>query len=128
MIRMMDLGKIKIIADTNALLMPFQFNINLDSELDRLFGMWKLYVPKCVISELEGLSRDMPKAKTALIFSKRYEIIETSRRGDEGVLEALKKIEGYLITNDKILKKRALEISSGIIYLRSGNHLEILNP
>lgn len=114
-----------IIIDTNGLLMPFQFSINLDLELNRLFGFWLLLVPQCVITELIGLSKDNHIAKVALDLSRKYKKIETDLWGDDGVLEALEKANGILLTNDKELKKRAIDLGYRVIYLRKRKYLVV---
>jgi len=114
----------KIIIDTNGLLMPFQFRINLDKELNRLFGFWEILVPECVVVELQGLSKDMLKAKAALKLARNYSNVSTTKKGDEGVLEALVHENGILLSNDRELRKRALQLGYRVIYLRGYSHLE----
>lgn len=115
----------KIIIDTNALLMPFQFSINLDCELDRLFGFWKILVPECVLIELRGLSKDMLKARAALKLAANYPSIPTKKKGDQGVLEALVRENGILLSNDRHLRNNALKMGYRVIFLRSRSHLEV---
>ena len=91
---------ISVILDANALIMPFQLGLNLDSELERLFGNHEIYVPSSVREELKGLGRN-----DALSLSDKYNRIKVSKKGDEGVLEAAEKLDGVIVTNDKELKK-----------------------
>jgi|GEM_PF-189738 len=111
-----------IVLDTNALLMPFQFDINLDLELERLFGISEsnTFVPSSVQQELRGLGK-----KAALKMSEKYSSIEVEKKGDEGVLEAAEELDGVIVTNDKDLKKRALARKIPVAYLRSKSHLEL---
>ncbi|MFW5928242.1 MAG: PIN domain-containing protein, partial [Thermoplasmatota archaeon] len=112
---------ISVILDANALIMPFQFGLNLDSELERLFGNHEIYVPSSVTQELRGLGR-----KDALSLSKKYNKVKVTKKGDEGVLEAAKKLDGVIVTNDKELKKRALKNNFSVAYLRSRSHLQLI--
>ncbi|MFW6196810.1 MAG: DUF120 domain-containing protein [Thermoplasmatota archaeon] len=112
---------ISVILDANALIMPFQFGLNLDFELERLFGNHEIYVPSSVMNELRGLGR-----KDALSLSKKYNKIKVTKKGDEGVLEAAKKLDGVIVTNDKELKKRALKNNFSVAYLRSRSHLQLI--
>ena len=114
-----------IILDTNGLMMPFQFNVNIDLDLDRLLGFWYGIVPSCVIDELIGLSKADPHARAALKLAENYENVETKAVGDDGVMEALEKTGGYLLTNDKELKRRAITRGSKVIYLRNKKYLVI---
>ncbi len=111
-----------IILDTNALLMPFQFNLNLDDEIERLLGdvSSKVYVPSSVTKELKGLGK-----KGALKLSEKYKDIDVEKKGDDGVLEAAEKLQGIIVTNDSELKKRALKRKIPVAYLRSRSHLEL---
>ncbi len=111
----------KVILDTNSLLMPFQFSLNLDYEIRRLIGNAQIYVPSSVIDELMALDKKAP-----LELSKKYCKVEVEKKGDDGVLEAAEKLDGVVVTNDKELKKRALEQKNAVAFLRSGSHLELL--
>jgi len=112
---------ISVVLDANALIMPFQFGLNLDSELERLFGNHDIYVPSSVRSELLGLGR-----KDALSLSEKYNEIEVSKNGDDGVLEAAEKLDGIIVTNDKELKRRALKRDFSVAFLRSKSHLKLI--
>lgn len=111
----------KVILDTNALLMPFQFSLNLDKEIQRLVGDTQIYVPSSVIDELRSLDRKAP-----LELAKRYRKFSVEKKGDDGVLEAANKLNGMIVTNDKGLKKRALEEKIAVGFLRSETHLELV--
>ncbi len=112
-----------IILDTNALMMPFQFNLNLDDEIERLFGdvSSSTYVPSSVVRELRGLDH-----QAALDLSEKYKMVKVEKKGDDGVLEAAEKLNGAIVTNDKELKKRALRKKIPVAFLRSRSHLELI--
>ncbi len=110
-----------VVLDTNGLLMPFQFDLNLDKELDRLVGERNVYVPSSVRDELEGLDE-----KAALQLSKKYSQLEVEQSGDDGVLEAAEELDALILTNDKGLKERSLSRKIPVAYLRSGTHLELV--
>ncbi len=109
-----------VVLDTNALMMPFQFNINLDFELQRLFGDPDVYVPSCVKDELRGLNR-----KDALMLAEKYEEYEVDKERDEGVLEAAAKLDAVMVTNDGSLRKRALEKGIPVAFLREKSYLAV---
>lgn len=109
-----------VILDTNALLMPFQFNINLDRELQRLFGDPEVYVPSSVMDELRELNR-----KNALALAKKYKEISVEKPRDDGVLEAAEKINAVIVTNDKELKKTAKEKGITVVFLRKKSYLAV---
>lgn len=112
-----------VILDSNALLMIFQFGINLESELSRLLGKYEAVVPITVKNEL-GTLKDR-HAKTALSFSERYRTVSAKGNADDSILELAEKEKGVVVTNDRILKKRLREKNIPVVFLRAKTHLEI---
>lgn len=112
---------IRVILDTNGLLMPFQFSLNLDEEIQGLVGAAQIYVPSSVMKELEGLDNEAP-----IELARKYRKIDVEQEGDQGVLEAANKLDGVIVTNDKELKKRAIRQKIPVAYLRSKSHLEMV--
>jgi len=112
-----------VILDSNALLMVFQFRINLESELNRILGSYEIVVPSTVKKELKTLKDK--HAKIALSFSERYRTISANGNPDDSIIELAEKEKGVVVTNDRILKKRLREKNIPVVYLRGKNHLEI---
>lgn len=112
-----------VVLDTNALLMPFQFNVNLDHELRRLFGDIPVLVPGAVLEELSRI--DDKSARAALALAKKYAVAETEGRGDEAVLEAAESREAAVVTNDRVLISRLKERGIPVVRLRAGSHLVV---
>jgi hypothetical protein len=112
-----------VVLDTNALLMPFEFNINLDLELQRLLGSCTIYVPGPVIGELKRLKSK--HAKVALTLARKYPIAETSLQGDNGVIDVAERLQAFVVTNDFTLRGKLRQLKLKTIFLRSGNHLMI---
>lgn len=127
--------RVDVILDTNALLMFFQFKLNLEAELDRLLGGYRVVIPSVVVTELEKLSKSVPEAKVALQLSKQYEIIEldptqltNNNSGDDADLEIIalaSQLKAIVVTNDKILRSNLKSKNLRTIYLKSKTHLEI---
>lgn len=120
-----------VVLDTNALMMPYQYGINIEKELTRLLGICRIIVPRTVVEEIEKLSEQEGKtgraAKLGLsIIKKRgFRLVETENVGDDGVLETAIKMDAAILTNDKELKNKARELSLPVIYLRGGTRLEM---
>ena len=112
-----------VVLDTNALLMPFEIKINLDLALRDLLGEVRIVVPGPLVGELKHL--DHRYAKAALALARKYEIIPTEYTGDNAVIELAYRTGGYVLTNDKELRRRLRKEGVPIIYLRSGTHLAI---
>ena len=124
-----------IVADTNFLLSPFQFNYNLDHELRRIFGSYKILVPKSVVNELKSIAgmggKDGKIAKSVLEMISRedFEVIDLGiKRADDEVLEIAKKFSGILATNDKILKERAIKEGIPCLYMKKKGFLFLEDP
>ena len=117
-----------VILDANALMMPFQFSINIDRELGRLLGGFEVVVPSSVIAELEKVAaeRKASEAKAALRLAARYRTQKNEGAGDDAVLAAAIQLGAVLLTNDAGLRRRARRAGLLTICLRGRNHLEIV--
>lgn len=110
-----------VVLDTNALLMPFEVGINIDLEVRNLLGDVRFVVPGPLVGELKHL--DNRYAKAALTLARSREIVPSDAHGDDSVLEVAQREDGYVLTNDKELRRRARKLGIPLIYLRSGTHL-----
>ncbi len=120
-----------VVLDTNALMMPYQFGINIEKELNRLLGICRIIVPRTVVEEMEKLAEEggevgrAAKLGLSIIRKRGFRLVETENKGDDGVLETAIKMDAAILTNDKELKKKAKELRLPIIYLREGCKLEM---
>lgn len=120
-----------VILDTNAILMLFEFNIDLEDELKRLIGKYKIIIPKEVYNELMFFSKKSNGkkkiySKASLDLIKKYEIIESYEKdADTAVLSLAKKTNGIVVTNDKELRKILKENSIKVLFLRAKKKLEL---
>jgi rRNA-processing protein FCF1 len=110
-----------VILDTNALLMPFEMRMNLDLAVSSLLGDVRMVVPGPMIGELKNL--DHKYAKAAIMLARKYEILQTEGTGDDAIVEAAIRLDAYVLTNDKELKRRLRSLRIPLIYLRSNTHL-----
>ncbi len=62
----------KVVLDTNALLMPFEQRLNIDSQLRELLGDPEVFVPGPVIGELKRSKNKF--ARAALQLASKYSI------------------------------------------------------
>ena len=127
----------KILLDTNFLLVPFQFKVDIFSEIDRIIiARYELIVLDRTVEELEnivkkGKGKDKEAAKFALklIQNKKPMIIKTNsgKKTDDIILEYAIK-EGYLVaTQDKDLKRKLVNQGIEVIVLRQKKFLTIAN-
>jgi len=112
-----------VVLDANALLMPFQFKVNIDRELKRLFGEIPVFIPSSVLEELSNIiDKD---AKAALALARKYQIVETELRGDDAVLSIAEERSAAVLTNDKELIGRLRKKRIPVIRLRSERYLVV---
>jgi len=117
-----------VLLDTNAIMMLFEFSINLEEELTRLFGKFKIIIPDTVIDELTYLSehgngRKKLIAKPALKLIENYDIIKANKKGDQAILDLAKKLNCVVLTNDKKLREKIKKLSLHTVYLRNKSKL-----
>ena len=112
-----------VFLDANALLMPFQFRMNLEMELRRLLGETDVAIPTPVLTELEVLASKDRDAQAALRLARRYREIEASGSADEALLDLALAHHGVVVTNDQPLLNRLRAQGIPRIFLRSRSHL-----
>ena len=132
--------------------MPFQFKLNLDSELIRLFGDYQLIVPSCVLSEVRKLQSSEKFGASALKLALKkpapawYKTFETQllharnkpkeikdeKNGrikesevDDEILQIAKALNGIVVTNDKTLMRKLQAHGVSTISLRGGKYLKL---
>ena len=123
-----DRNRKTVILDSSAVMMLFEFSIDLEDELTRLLGKFHILIPRPIFEELKLLSKKGKGkkkliAKPSLKLIKKYEIVNAEGNGDDAVLKLAKKFNGIVITNDRELRKRVKEISLQTIYLRDKSRL-----
>jgi len=117
----------QIILDANFLVVPFQFNVRIFEELERLFGrQFEVFTLDRCLDEAKSLKQGQYHDEvTSLVSNTELAVIETacSKRVDDLLLDYAER--GYILcTNDKELKKRLKERGLPYIYLRQKNHLD----
>ena len=122
----MSIKMIKIIFDTNFAIIPFQFKVDIYSELDRIIDeKYEIYFLKAAIPELEKLR--FGKAALELMKQKNVKIVDFPiiRGVDNTIVEFAKKEDAIIATQDKEVKRKALKCGIKIITLRQKKYLVI---
>jgi rRNA-processing protein FCF1 len=119
----------KVIIDTNGLMIPGQFGLDIFSELGGL-GFDSYLVPSASVKELErivatGRGKDKMAAKIALSLLERCTIIEKSGFADDIITDMAIEMNASVLTNDTELKKRLCSKGVTIVYLRDRTRLSI---
>lgn len=112
-----------VLLDANALMMPFQFSLDLDGELSRLLGEVNVKVPSSVLRELQALASSDPQARAALQLAERYPTLPAEGRGDDALLAVARDCRAAVVTNDRRLRGRLRDEGLPVIYLRGKQRL-----
>ena len=122
----------EVVIDTNFFMVPFQFNVDVITELEKLLPSYKLTTPSFVINELKGLKNNNKgkirlNADLALKLanSSKVEIKDISLLENETVDDALLRVSEVLATNDIELKKRAKDKGITVAYLRQKKYIAV---
>ncbi len=127
-----DKNQTNIIFDTNFLFVTFQFNVDIISEIRKLFGSkFNLFIYEGTISELTNLEKKKTKNKRFLpliikmLKIYNFKIIKSEQTYiDEQIMSNLDK--NFLIaTNDKELRQKIQKKRFKVIYLRQKSYLEV---
>ena len=122
----------EVVIDTNFFMVPFQFNVDVITELEKLLPSYKLTTPSFVINELKGLKNNNKvkirlNANLALKLanSSKVEIKDISLLENETVDDALLRVSEVLATNDIELKNRAKDKGITVAYLRQKKYIAV---
>ncbi|MCF7860735.1 hypothetical protein K9M79_00695 [Candidatus Woesearchaeota archaeon] len=127
-----------VLMDTNFLLLPAQFGVDIFSEMQRLLSNYSLAIVDKTLVELDriiekGTQNDKTAAKIARKMLTMHEHI-TIPTGDGHVDDLIVEyiynqyqngVDTVLATQDRDLRRRAKPYS-GLIAMRQKNHLEII--
>lgn len=124
----------KIVVDTNFLLLPVEYRIDLHSELLRIAdGPLEIILPSGVISELRMLSGKTGRRALAARFALqlvakwraegRIEEMASTGRTDGWIVRYAAKNDVYVATNDISVLKRVLSFGRKVISLQGKSKL-----
>jgi rRNA-processing protein FCF1 len=126
---------VKVILDSNALFVPFQFKIDIFDCLEQLLERnLELILLSPIKRELETLAKKgSPKmrknASYALNIAEKCRYVEVnapaSMLTDDVIVKIAEEWKTPVFTNDRQLKKRLRDISVPVIYVRQKSRLEI---
>jgi rRNA-processing protein FCF1 len=123
----------RVVLDTNALMMPVELGVRTFEELDRLLGDYEAVVPEAVLEELDELAGQHGEEATAAsvgadLARRECDAVEhDAEYADDAVLELGTEAD-YVVTNDKPLKERLLDANVPVISLRGSHKLDINEP
>jgi len=125
---------VKIILDSNFLLVPFQFRIDIFEELNNLLGKAEPIVLSTTIEELKKMekkssTKSRMQFSAALKLAEKCEILEVKKKPSENYDDVILRIASDLripvATNDSELRKRLRKAGLATIYLRQKARLVV---
>ena len=125
----------KIILDTNFLLIPYQFKVDIFSEIERIADFkYELCVIDKTIDELKKIiekqkGKDRKAAILGLIMleQKGAKLIKTKEKKDVDTLILNTAKKGYIVaTQDAELKRKLKKAGISHIVLKGKSHLELI--
>ncbi len=125
-----------MLPDTNFLLIPGQFGVDIIRELERVLDVkFRIAIPTAVLKELDLIEKksrgkDLMAIKMAKKLVKSFDWMDIGQFGhkptDELIYEfAIKNPQTIVCTNDRELKKKLRAKGIPVIYLRSKRILEL---
>ncbi len=125
---------VKVILDSNFLLIPFQFRIDIFEELNDLLGKAEPIVLSTTLEELKRMAekshgKRRMEFSAALKLAEKCEVLRVKRGAlesyDDVILRVAGELEIPVATNDAELRKRLRRAGLATIYLRQKARLVI---
>lgn len=125
---------LKIILDSNFLLVPLQFRVDVFQELERVTNRKvEAVLLHPVYAELKKLSMDGGvkgrRAEMALRYADKLRIVDLEAKPGEAVDDMILRLASEwkcpVATNDRVLRKKLRDLNIAVIYLRKRSHLEV---
>jgi len=116
---------IKILLDTNFLVLPFELKVDIFSEFERIIDEpFKVYTLSTCLGEVKKVKPRLAVPVEKLLLLKNVEILKgTEKDVDKDIL---KRENYFTATNDKLLKKGLKEQGKRVIFLRQRKFLQII--
>ena len=124
----------RVILDSNFLMMPIQFHIDVFRELDELLNQKvETVIPFPVYEEIKriacGKSKLAKEAKLALKIAEKSEVLEVKlgpgESTDDLIVRLASELRCLVATNDRELRMRLRSLTVPVIYLRQKSRLAI---
>jgi len=125
---------IKVILDSNFLLVPFQFRIDIFEELNNLLGKAQPIILSTTMEELNKIAeksstKEHIQFSAALKLAEKCEILKVKRRPSESYDDVILRVASDLkipvATNDAELRKKLRKAGLTVIYVRQKARLII---
>lgn len=121
----------KVVLDTNFLLIPAQFGVDIFTEIDRICQFpYTLYIIDKTLGELEkimqnqrGRQKEAAKLTLALVRAKNINTLPSATQTVDDAIVAIAADDVIVATQDIALKQRLKNKAGGVITLRQKKYL-----
>jgi len=124
--------RVKVLIDTNALLMPVQFKIDIFEEIREILGNCRIITIDEVMNELKGIAKgsgkDASAARFGTLLASKIDIVPSGSEAptvDERIVEYALNNNCLVVTNDRALRERLLSKDIGVLSMRNQKKLEL---
>lgn len=124
-----------VIVDANALMMQFQYHVDLEQELERVIpGAFEVVVPDEVIDELEtkaeeASGKEAEEARLGIELAETFDVVEVEgdyEKTDDAIVDMASGIEdSVVVTNDKLLRAQLRAQGVPNVHMRSKAFLTV---
>jgi rRNA-processing protein FCF1 len=125
----------RVLMDANGLMMPVECDVRVFEELDRVLGPHDRFVPRAVLDELDGLAGGRGTAGVAasvgadLARDRCRTIDHGAADADDACVElAEERACDLVMTNDRPLRDRILDVGVPVVGLRGTDTLAVTEP
>ncbi|RLG21931.1 hypothetical protein DRN74_00790 [Candidatus Micrarchaeota archaeon] len=118
----------KVILDSNCLMMLTEFKINIYDEIKKLIPDAEFITSAEVVAELEKINNLHAKVALSSISSEEVRIEKMGRPVDDALIKYAKENNAVLCSNDKELRRKALKRGVPVIFMRAKKKLDIIRP
>lgn len=109
----------KVVLDTNILVLPFTKKIDIFSEIDKIVPKPRIVTLKLCLLELKQIKPSLYKSVTELLKKKRVLVSSfKDKNTDTALLKYCTKNRAILCTIDKVLKGKAFKEELSVISVR----------
>ena len=123
----------KVLLDTNFLMIPARFGVDILAELERLLLNPRILVERHVLEELERLKErgeaEARKVCLAKTLVRDFSFLDEELNSGESIDDLIVRLSlsrGYIVgTTDTLLRKRLRAKGIPVVYLRQKSFLEI---
>lgn len=119
----------KVLFDTNAFLMPFEFGVNPYDGVKGLVPKVELITINECVRELKGLKPTSWEKIMSLALQNGLRVVDSEiKKGkvDDRIVEFAKNNNCLVLTQDRLLKKKLLNSSLRVIIMRQKKYFEII--